>query len=550
MLNSLKIGHKLLILTAVSLATSIVVAIVSIAGMTEVRTNLETSYNHANKPIQSLARSHGSVGDIVEHMLLAFQHEPNSQLAQTHGDQIEDHFEKIHNLSEHLEKNWASFSATSLGIQEKVLVKNFNDHYAPSKNTTDQTIAALRTGDFSEKNLARFLAAVAAHTPQMDETTNALIDVAEKIAYEAFTDGEDSIGTMRITIIATFATGMVACVALALFLIKSITRPLSGVQLAMTEIEASRDFTRRVPVASKDEVGQAALAFNLLLTSLQEAFKNILAHVDRLTGITEELTEHASGVAQNSTAASESTSAMAAAVEEMSVSITHVSDNAKDTLNVSKHTGDLSQQGSNVIRDTVTRMREMAQSVESSSATIAELGKQSEQISSIVQVIKDVADQTNLLALNAAIEAARAGEQGRGFAVVADEVRKLAERTSAATGEIASMISAIQESSHSAVRAMSHAAEQVEQSVNLADRAGSAIADIQQGAEIVRNHVNDITSALTEQGIASQSIAQQVERVARAAEENSVKAHHAAGALEKIKAMAQGVRTAIGQFTL
>ncbi|MDR1662341.1 MAG: methyl-accepting chemotaxis protein [Azoarcus sp.] len=550
MFHSLKIGQRLLILTAVSLILAVIIAGVGIVGMTVIQTDLRISYNQATKPLQSLAQANGKARDVAANVLLAFHHAPDSSLAKSHGDEIENHLEKAAALMKTLEEHWGAFRETELGVREAELVKGFDEHYALFKSAIERTVTALRRSDFSESNASRFLTHYAAHVPPLEKTLTALIGSAEELAHDKFLDGRKSVNANRMTIAGTLVGGLALCVTLALLLIKSITQPLSEVQRAMTEIETTRNFTHRVPVASQDEVGQAAQAFNLLLASLQKIFKDILGNTDQLMQIAAELSEHTQQAAHNSESASESTAAMAAAVEEMSVSITHVSDNAKDTLDVSRRTGELSQQGSDVIRDTVARMRAMADSVQNSSVTIAELGKQSTQISSIVQVIKDVADQTNLLALNAAIEAARAGEQGRGFAVVADEVRKLAERTASATGEIASMISAIQESSHSAVHAMSNAAEQVEQSVNLADRAGSAIADIQHGADEVRSHVNDITSALTEQGIASQNIAQQVERVARAAEENSVKAKGAAEAVTKIKVMAQGVRTEIGQFTL
>jgi methyl-accepting chemotaxis protein len=246
--------------------------------------------------------------------------------------------------------------------------------------------------------------------------------------------------------------------------------------------------------------------------------------------------------------ASETASAMAAAVEEMTVSVAHISQNAQETSGITQHTGDLSQQGSEVIHRTVKEMHAMAKAVRESSESITELGRQSEQISGIVQVIKDVADQTNLLALNAAIEAARAGEQGRGFAVVADEVRKLAERTTSATGEISTMISAIQGSSVSAVGTMGNAAGRVESGVTLADQAGEAITNIQEGAKQVRTHVDDITSILAEQGTTSQTIAQQVERVAQAAEQNSAAARNSSEAAKNIEHLARIVRDAVEKF--
>jgi methyl-accepting chemotaxis protein len=193
-------------------------------------------------------------------------------------------------------------------------------------------------------------------------------------------------------------------------------------------------------------------------------------------------------------------------------------------------------------------MHAVSKVVNKSSEIITELSRQSKLISNVVQVIKEVADQTNLLALNAAIEAARTGEQGRGFAVVADEVRKLAERTTNATTEISSMITSILDSSDLAVDAMNDVVERVNSGVVLADQAGEAITSIQQGTKQVQIQVSDATLVLAEQSAASQSIAQQVERVAQAAEENSAAARDASDAVKSIEQLAHTVRSEVGKF--
>jgi methyl-accepting chemotaxis protein len=285
-----------------------------------------------------------------------------------------------------------------------------------------------------------------------------------------------------------------------------------------------------------------------LLVALQKALSEILEDSAKIGTAASELTSIAQLAAQNSELTSETSAAMAASIEEMTVSVTHIGETAKETSEISQHSGELSQQGGEIIRRTVDEMHAMSGAVRESSESIAELGRQSEQISSIVQVIKDVADQTNLLALNAAIEAARAGEQGRGFAVVADEVRKLAERTTSATGEIGAMIASIQGSAHTAVAAMNNAAGRVESGVALADQAGEAITDIQQGAKQVQTRVGDITLVLSEQGVASQTIAQQVERVAQAAEENSAAARSSSDAAANIEQLARTMRGVVGKF--
>jgi methyl-accepting chemotaxis protein len=241
---------------------------------------------------------------------------------------------------------------------------------------------------------------------------------------------------------------------------------------------------------------------------------------------------------------------MAAAVEEMTVSINHVSDSAREAVEISRNSGKLSTEGGEITHKAAAEMSQIAETVRNTAQAIEELGQQSNQISSIVQVIKDVADQTNLLALNAAIEAARAGEQGRGFAVVADEVRKLAERTTKATEEITQMIASMQHSAHAAVATMETAVDQVGGGVTLANQAGSAIIQIKNGAEHVVDVVNDISSALAEQSSASNDIASQVEKVAQMTEENSAAAAETASAANTLHDLAGTMQTAVSRFRI
>ena len=234
----------------------------------------------------------------------------------------------------------------------------------------------------------------------------------------------------------------------------------------------------------------------------------------------------------------------------MTVSIGHVSDSAREAVEISRKSGKLSTEGGEIISKATSEMSKIEETVRHTAQAIEELGQQSNQISSIVQVIKDVADQTNLLALNAAIEAARAGEQGRGFAVVADEVRKLAERTTKATEEITQMIAAMQHSAHAAVSTMETAVDQVSGGVALANQAGSAIVQIKDGAEQVVGVVNDISSALAEQSSASNDIAAQVEKVAQMTEENSAAAAETSSAANNLQELASDMRATVSRFKI
>jgi methyl-accepting chemotaxis protein len=261
-----------------------------------------------------------------------------------------------------------------------------------------------------------------------------------------------------------------------------------------------------------------------------------------------ELVNAMSSSSRSSSATSESASAMAAAVEQMSVSLDHMRDNTDAARQVVGKSTQHVEEGGRVISAAITEMQRITGAVQQVSNTIGTLGEHTAQISNIVSVIRDVADQTNLLALNAAIEAARAGEQGRGFAVVADEVRKLAERTSAATGEISTMIASIQGSAQTAVERMSEALKQADAGARMASDAGSSINEIGSGASQVANAFQDVVNAITEQSSAGQLIAQQVERVARASDENSSAVNHTADAARKLETLSSEMRKRIGQF--
>jgi methyl-accepting chemotaxis protein len=239
---------------------------------------------------------------------------------------------------------------------------------------------------------------------------------------------------------------------------------------------------------------------------------------------------------------------MAAAVEEMTVSIEQVSENAKHVQEVSQSSNERSSEGGAVILQVTEDMHEIAEAVHSSSVIMEELGQQSDQIYSIVQVIKDIADQTNLLALNAAIEAARAGEQGRGFAVVADEVRKLAERTTRSTEEIAAMIGKIQGGTKQAIDSLEVGVERVNREVELAQQAGLSIQQIQSGTQEVGLAVDGISSAIREQSAASTEIARQVEKVAQMSEEISAATQTSTNTAFEMKALAQSLQGQVAQF--
>ena len=236
---------------------------------------------------------------------------------------------------------------------------------------------------------------------------------------------------------------------------------------------------------------------------------------------------------------------MAATVEEMTVSVTHVADRAGETNQLAVRSGQVATEGAEVIGHTVEDINGIAQVVRSAAEHIDLLDQDSAKVNTVVAVIREVADQTNLLALNAAIEAARAGEAGRGFAVVADEVRKLAERTASSTQEIASTIGSMQTSAKSAAEGMRAAVDQVESGVARTAQASDSIREISQVSQDTEARVGEISEAIREQSVASTSIAQQVERIAQMTEENSAAAAATADTARHLDELAGAMRDGV-----
>ena len=360
----------------------------------------------------------------------------------------------------------------------------------------------------------------------------------------------DVYASSRNALILFLAFMAVVAVVLAAWIIRAVTRPLGAEPddaKAVVARIAQGDLTQDIALRQGDSDSLLA-AMRHMQISLRKLIGELKANADGVASAAHQLSPASEQLAIGTAQQSEAASSMAAAVEEMTVSINHVSDSAHEARQVTGETGEQSNNGKRVIQDTVAEMKEISRTVAEASETIHAVGENSQKISSIVQVIKDVADQTNLLALNAAIEAARAGEQGRGFAVVADEVRKLAERTAQATTEIGDMIDAVQSSAQAAVGTMQQAVARVEGGVEMANRAGESMSGISDGAERVVSAVNEISSALKEQSVASNEIASNVERIAQMSEENSAATREAADTARQLEALAVDTRAAVSQF--
>jgi methyl-accepting chemotaxis protein len=410
------------------------------------------------------------------------------------------------------------------------------------RNPTDENL------DIMAANILKSASAVRNESNTMTDLLGELVDFNEKITAIAAAEAEHNSHNALVLQSIVSAVLIIAVIVLGITTLKTVVVPTEKVRDAVKQIERDNNLKLRVDYKSTDEVGEMVAAFNSMMGKLQQSFQDIQKRVVDVNDAVENFSTAAQQVAASSASQSSSTSAMAAAVEQMTVSINTVSSSAGEAQSLAQHAGETSNEGGKIIDRTSAEMSAIATTVAQASQVIQALGEESEQISAVVQVIKEVADQTNLLALNAAIEAARAGEQGRGFAVVADEVRKLAERTAQSTGDISTMVGKIQVSAKEAVGEMDRVVRQVDAGQALAQDAGARIQTIRDEANRVSQAVTEISNALREQSLASQDIAKHVESIAQMTDENNAAAEDAAAGARQLDQLSQDVGATLAQF--
>jgi len=352
---------------------------------------------------------------------------------------------------------------------------------------------------------------------------------------------------LLLTNLGVLLVGMAA----VFFLVRAlVVQPLTASAEMAAEIAANNLAVTDLAVSSEDELGQAGAALNRMKNNLRTIIQSIAGTAEHLASASEEISSTASQQAQGAETQKDQATQVATAMQEMSSTVMQVSDNSNKAADASRRAAETARHGGAIVDKTLAKMRTIAESVSGTAKKMEELGKSSDQIGRIIGVIDDIADQTNLLALNAAIEAARAGEQGRGFAVVADEVRKLAERTTSATKEIAQMIKNIQNETRVAVTAMEEGTKQVEQGVTSTAQAGDALKEIIQMAEEVGEMITHIATAATEQSAASEEVTQNMEQIAKLVKESAMGAQQSAKACQDLSGLAFDLQKMVGNFKL
>ncbi|QKQ25969.1 methyl-accepting chemotaxis protein [Candidatus Reidiella endopervernicosa] len=337
---------------------------------------------------------------------------------------------------------------------------------------------------------------------------------------------------------------------LAWLLARRIHRAINAIKATIVDVEQSSDLTQQIVHQNSDELGEIADTFNNLLVKFRSGISGVATATSTLSGAAEEMSMVAAETNQGLVRQKSDTEEVAHSISIMTSTIGEIASHAADASDATQRTDDEARQGQQVVSETINSIDRLATEIGTASEVITRLGKRSEEIGAVLDVIKGIAEQTNLLALNAAIEAARAGEQGRGFAVVADEVRTLASRTQSSAEEINGMIESLQVNAKEAVTVMENGREQVQQSVDQAAHAGEALQSITTMVDTIREMNERIASAATQQSETSEEVSRTISAISHEVEQTVDRANTTAISSDNLAQLADEMQRLVGQFKI
>lgn len=520
--------------TAVKLITAFLILALlqvgtGVVGLTQMNTlnnSISNMYNNNLKPIQEVAEAR----DLVQQLRLASRDLYLTKTQQETEKLVED----IKRIRKEIEGHVSAYSKSKLTEEQQSKVYRFNNIWESHNNSYDRALQ-LATEGKSEEYLLSLNGGLLNIQNGLINELNDLMDMDAAAAEQAQKDAQKVYSTTFMITIGIIAFIFLLSILFGIFIARIISRPLGKVA-DLVEKVADGDLSETVDIQAKDEIGILARSVNKMIGNLRATIQNILGASENLSASAEQLSASTEEVASASTNQANAAQTINELFKELAAAIASIAQNTEQAAEYSNKTIKIAQEGEQVVNSSV----EGANMV---SVQMSELEEDSNKIGEIIEVINDIADQTNLLALNAAIEAARAGEQGRGFAVVADEVRKLAERSSEATSEISDIIKHMQDATILSVKS-------VEEGVATTKQSGEAFENIIQMINDTGNKVTEIASASEEQSAQTSEILSYIESISATTEEAAASSEETASTANALTELAEELNASVATFKL
>lgn len=535
----MKIGIKLGLGFGLILLLMIFLGLMGINGMGKINQGLERIVNVNYAKITLANDTNAKIGTIIETIeLMLLKDQPGRVVAKQEIEKLRMEYKELMDKLETLE-------TTDKG---KELIAVAKASLANAKKANNEVVE-LSLSDKTSDALELFNKQAYPLNKKIKEAFEAIVHYQEQRMESRHAEAVKQFSSSRITSLIIIATSLIIGIMISFFITRGITRPLSE-GVAVANALAACDLTVEVKVSSKDETGQLMAAMKTMAGNLRSIIGQVSSTSTQVAAAANQLHSTAEHIATGAEEVAAQAGTVATAGEEMSATSGDIAQNCQMAAEGAQRASQTASNGAEVVEKTVAVMGQIAAKVQESARTVESLGQRSDQIGAIIGTIEDIADQTNLLALNAAIEAARAGEQGRGFAVVADEVRALAERTTRATREIGEMIKAIQKETKGAVIAMEQGVQQVETGTVEASKSGQALQDILAQVNDVAMQINQVATAAEEQTATTGEISSNMQQITEVVQQTSQGAHESATAAAQLNGNAEELQRLVRQFKL